>query len=92
MRVALSFILVISMAVSAIYLLKRYVPGWRVIGGDKSQRISVIEVKKLSPKTLLFLVEVDGKTLLLAQSNDRLSTLEITESKTTKLNQPTQNE
>lgn len=92
MRVALSFILVISMAAGAIYLLKRYVPDWRVIGADKARRIAVIEVKRLSPKTSLFLVDVDGKTLLLAQSNDQLSTLAVTENKTSKLNQPAQDE
>ena len=78
-RVVASLILALSIAVGVIYLLKRYLPGWRAGGLDRSGRISIIEIKRLNPKTLLFLIQVDGKTLLLAQSNDRVTALNLME-------------
>lgn len=78
-RVVASLVLVLFMAAGIVYVLKRYLPGWRTGGVDKSNRISVLEIKRLTPKTLLFLIQVDGKTLLLAQSNDRVTTLTLME-------------
>lgn len=78
-RVVASLVLVLFMAAGIVYVLKRYLPGWRAGGLDKSNRISVLEIKRLTPKTLLFLIQVDGKTLLLAQSNDRVTTLTLME-------------
>lgn len=81
-RVVGSLVLVLAMAAGIIYILKRYMPGWRIGVSDKSSRITVLEIKRLTPRTFLFLVQVDGKTLLLAQSNDRVTALNLMESAT----------
>lgn len=75
MRVLLSLVFVLLLTAAAVYLLKRYLPGWRVTGPGRSSRISVIEARRLTPKTMLFLIEVEGKTLLVAQSADGLTKL-----------------
>jgi flagellar biogenesis protein FliO len=74
-RVVASLVLVLFIAAGIVYVLKHYLPGWRASKLNRSSRISVIETKRLTPKTLLFLIQVDGETLLLAQSNDRVTTL-----------------
>ncbi len=55
-------------------MLKRY---YVTAPGDAGgKRIRIAEVRRLGPKTALFLVEVDGRSLLLGQQGDRLMLLE----------------
>jgi len=60
----------IGMAIAGLWLVRKYVP---TLGLDRfsqsSQRIKVLEVKRLTPRTVLFLVEVDGRTVLLGQGD-----------------------
>ncbi len=62
--VALALIAVVA------WLLKRYGLGWlgRTSG---SQRIKIVERRILDPKHALYLVELDGKTLLLGTGDIR---------------------
>lgn len=78
-RVVVSLVVVLALTLVGVFFLKRYFPGYSTAGGKSSQHITVLEVKRLTPKTLLFLLEIDGKTLLVAQSGDRVTTLAIGE-------------
>ncbi len=73
-RVVVVFLFVVAVAAGAAYLLKRYYVAAPGDAGGK--RIRIAEVRRLGPKTALFLVEVDGRSLLLGQQGDRLMLLE----------------
>jgi hypothetical protein len=69
-----SIIVLIFLAVLAVVGLvvaRRYLPG---LGVDKltvkGQRIKLLEVRRLSPRATLFLIELDGKEMLLAQGDN----------------------
>lgn len=72
-RIAGAFLFVIALAVGGIYVLRKYLPGVEGRRNGEGKRVRLLEVRRLTPKTLLFLVEVDGKTLLLSQYGERLS-------------------
>ena len=80
LRTAIVFVFVIALVVAGLYILGRYFPGLTVnvrpIQGAQAQRLRVIEIKRLTPKTTLFVVEYDKKTLLLGQSGDSLVLLD----------------
>ena len=80
LRTAIVFVFVIALVVAGLYLVGRYFPGLNVnlrpIQGAQAQRLRVIEIKRLTPKTTLFVVEYDKKTLLLGQSGDSLVLLD----------------
>lgn len=75
-RVVVVFVFVVAVAVGVAYLLKRYFVAAPGDAGGK--RIRIAEVRRLGPKTALYLVEVDGRSLLLGQQGDRLILLEPT--------------
>lgn len=75
MRVAGSLILVTLIGAGAVYLFKRYFPSLYHPTFAGASRIKVIEIRRLTPKTTLFLIEIDGVHLLLGQHDDRLTTL-----------------
>lgn len=66
MMTALGIILVF-LALSY-WLLKRFLRHRQTKGGN-AQAIQVIEKRMISPKTMLYLVEVDGKKILFAESH-----------------------
>lgn len=73
-RLALALLVAIALAVVVLYLLKRFF--FRTgVPGAPGQRIQLLEVRRLSPKLVLFLVAVDGEAYLLAQSGDNLISL-----------------
>lgn len=51
--------------------------------GVGSQQIRIVEKRVLSPKTMLYLVEVDGKKVLLAESHLEVKRLESFEPRKT---------
>jgi len=54
----------------------RYLSGARpALSGRTGRRLIVVETLRLAPRTTLFLVEADGRTLLIGQHGDRLSLL-----------------
>lgn len=61
--------------VGVVYLLKNYVPSLQRSTPGGSSQIRVLEVRRLTPKVTLFLVEADGARLLLGQSGDSIATL-----------------
>lgn len=75
LRVLGSLVAVALLGVGAVYLLKRYLPSLYHPTFAGSSRIKVVEIRRLTPKTTLFLVELDGVRLLLGQHNDGITTL-----------------
>jgi flagellar biogenesis protein FliO len=71
-RVTLALLVAIIVAVGVLLALKRfYAPaGGGVASGN---RVRLIEAKRLSPKLVVFLVQVDEEAYLLAQNGDRLT-------------------
>ena len=57
---------------AAVYLLRRYLPAVHGYKSGASQKINVLEIRRLTPRTTLFLIECEGRHLLLAQSGDRI--------------------
>lgn len=76
-RVVLSFGAVVALGVGAAYVIRRYIPAsvGRAIGG--TARIEVLEVRRVTPKLTLFLVHADGERILLTQSGDRITSLQL---------------
>ncbi len=74
-RVVGGLVLVILLGYGAVYAVRRYLPSVYAHTTTGQRKINVIETRRLTPKTTLFLVEVDGVRLLLAQSGDRLESL-----------------
>ncbi|MBI3900270.1 MAG: flagellar biosynthetic protein FliO [Gammaproteobacteria bacterium] len=76
-RLAGGLVITVLIGIGAIYAMKRYLPsvyGQTHAPGGTS-RIQVVETRRLTPKTTLYLVEVDGARLLLAQTGDSIATL-----------------
>lgn len=65
------FVLIVLLMLAAIglYLAKRLMlPAKNSLGGDRS--IHVLEVRRLSPKTTMYLIGFENRRLLLAQTGD----------------------
>jgi flagellar biogenesis protein FliO len=75
LRVIGGLVVVVLIGFGVIVALKRYVPSIYGHSAAGAHRINVLETRRLTPKATLFLVEVDGTRLLLAQSGDRVVTL-----------------
>jgi len=75
LRIAGALAITVLVGFAALYAMKRFLPSfYRPVLSDHA-RIHVREVRRLTPKTLLFLVEVDGTALLLAQSGEGVTLL-----------------
>ena len=72
-QVIISLLFVLVVAYLIIWLLKKYNTGWIMGKNLQDSRVSLIEVKRLTPKLSVFLIGVDGETVLLAQSGDSVS-------------------
>jgi flagellar biogenesis protein FliO len=75
LRVAGGLTLVLLLGVGAAFVLKRYMPTLQRPLSSGPARINVLEIRRLTPKISLFLVELDGVTLLLGQNGEQVSTL-----------------
>jgi flagellar biogenesis protein FliO len=75
LRVLGSLAVVAFVGVGVVYLVRRYLPSsyHSTLGG--SAHIRVVEARRLTPKTTLFVIEFDNTKLLLGQSGDRIVTL-----------------
>lgn len=72
-QVIISLLFVLAVAYLIIWLLKKYNTGWIMGKNLQESRVSLIEVKRLTPKLSVFLIGVDDETVLLAQSGDSVS-------------------
>lgn len=74
-RVLAGFVVVLIVGIGGVYLLKRYAPGVYSYRAGGGQRIQIVEIRRVTPRLTLFLVQVDGDEMLLAQSGDRLNSV-----------------
>lgn len=66
-KMMLSVVALLVLVGLTLWVLKRLNHGrWRGLGSSKS--IQILERKPLSPKSMLYLIEVEGKQFLLAES------------------------
>jgi flagellar biogenesis protein FliO len=78
LRVALALGLVIALGVGGVYALKRFLPGsLGGAAGTTTGRINVLEVRRVTPRLTLYLVEIDGEKFALVQSGDRVRPLTL---------------
>ena len=66
---------VIALAFAGVYAIKRYMPFVAGYADKGQRRIQVLETRRLTPRSTLFLVELDEKVFLIAQSGDRIVNL-----------------
>jgi flagellar biogenesis protein FliO len=71
-RVGLGLVLALGVGVAGLYGYRRYFARYLTPAG---RRMRVVESLRLTPKTALFLVEVDGRTLLISQAGETLVAL-----------------
>jgi len=71
-NVGVGLIVAIGAAVGALYLMRRYLV---TVQRGPGRRLRVIETIRLGPKSALFLVELDGRGLLIGQQGDTLAVL-----------------
>jgi flagellar biogenesis protein FliO len=72
LRVAGGLLLMTALAFTAAVLAKRYLPGVRGYTSDGKSRIQLLESRRVTAKLTLFVIEYEGRRLLLAQSGDRV--------------------
>ena len=72
LRVAGGLLLMTALAFGAAVLAKRYLPGIRGYSTDGKSRIQLLESRRVTAKLTLFVIEYEGRRLLLAQSGDRV--------------------
>lgn len=72
LRVALALGLVIALGIGGVYALKRFMPASLGGASGAAGRINVLEVRRITPRLTLFLVEIDGEKFALVQSGDRV--------------------
>ncbi len=71
-RVGIGLVIALGVGIAALAAYKRLVLQPQASG----RRMRVIETLRLGPKATIFLVEVDGSTLLIGQQGDTLAVLE----------------
>jgi hypothetical protein len=72
LRVAGGIALMTALAFAAAVVAKRYLPGIRGYSSDGKSRIQLLESRRVTPKLTLFVIEYEGRRVLLAQSGDRV--------------------
>ncbi len=66
LKMAITFVAVIVGIIGTVWLMRRLAGGR--IGGSHGQSIQIIERKAISQKTTLYVIEVDGKQTVIAES------------------------
>jgi len=72
LRAAGALALMTLLALAAALLAKRYMPGLKGFSAHGTSRVQLLESRRLTSRLTLFVVEFDGRRLLLAQSGDRI--------------------
>jgi flagellar biogenesis protein FliO len=72
LRLSGGLVLMTALAFGAAVLAKRYLPGIRGYSLDGKSRIQLLESRRITPKLTLFVLEFEGRRLLLAQSGERI--------------------
>jgi flagellar biogenesis protein FliO len=75
MRVSIAIVIGLVLAIVGAYMLKRYLFARNTLGSS-DHHMQLLEVKRLSPRLMLFRVRVNDKTIVLAQSGEQLIELD----------------
>jgi flagellar protein FliO/FliZ len=75
-KMFISLIVIVVVLYATLWFLRRLIQN-RLEKGSSSSAIQILEKRMLSPKTMLYLVEIDNKKVLLAES--QLEIKKITE-------------
>lgn len=79
-KMFLSLIVLVALLYATVWFLRRLVQQ-RLQKGSDSQSIQILEKRMISPKTMLYLIEVDGKKTLIAESHLEVKRLESFENR-----------
>jgi hypothetical protein len=74
-RIAAVVVLLLAAAWVAVYGLQRYAPQGRLLKRGSIRRLKLVETMRLAPRSWLYLVEYEEKTILLAQCGDCLTVI-----------------
>lgn len=72
LRMAGGLVLMAILTFGAAWMAKRYLPGLRGFSSDGQSRIQLLETRRITPRLTLFVLEIEGRRLLLAQSGERV--------------------
>jgi flagellar biogenesis protein FliO len=72
--------LLVVLMYATYWVLKRMMH-YKMQRGNRDASIHVVEKKMLSPKTMLYVVEIEGKKVLIAESHLEVRRLEVLEEK-----------
>lgn len=72
MRIGVGLLLVTALALGTVLFAKRYLPGLRGFSVDGKGRVQLLETRRITSKLTLFVIEFEGRALLVAQSGDRI--------------------
>jgi flagellar protein FliO/FliZ len=81
LKMIISLAVLIGLMVVTVWFMRRLIQQ-RLLKGSSGQSIHLVEKKMISPKTMLYIVEIEGKRVLLAESQleiRKLQTLDETE-------------
>ncbi len=74
-KMLLSLLILIALLYLSYWVLRRLIQN-RLQRGNENQVIQILEKRVLSPKTMLYLIEVEGKKVLVAESHLEIKSLE----------------
>jgi flagellar biogenesis protein FliO len=71
-RIGGGLLLITVLAFGVTLLAKRYLPGIRGFSADGKSHVQLLESRRITARLTLFVIEFEGRRLLLAQSGDRV--------------------
>jgi flagellar biogenesis protein FliO len=71
-RVVGALLLVSALGVAVAFAAKRFMPSVRGFSLDGTRRVQLLESHRITPRLTLYVIAFEGRTVLLAQSGDRL--------------------
>ena len=67
-KMIISLVILVLLLWVTVYFLRKLIQH-RLQKGNTEQSIQILEKRMISPKTMLYLIEIEGKTVLLAESH-----------------------
>lgn len=76
-RVTLALGVAVAIAFAAVHILKRVITPSLGRANATDAQINVVEIRRVTPRLTLFLIEIDGEKILITQSGDRLHPMRL---------------
>lgn len=74
LRVVFGLSLVLALGFGAIFAIRRYLPAsYGATVASASRHIDLVEMRRLTPRLTLFLLNIDGEKIVLAQTSETLT-------------------